>query len=225
MNLNNENDKLIKEARIFGYWSSIVYILLGFIFVILVALSVTITPPTEWYGKGGHPVSQYLYLSSLGDALLMAPLLIVIFLSIYFVAPASKKYQCLLAVIFTSLFVPLVCSNYYVQLTAVRENILSGNISSVSMFIHQNTNSAMFAFDVLGYLFLGVASFLVAPTFNSTKSQLWIKSLFNLYGIISVIGVVGHIMDNQLIISLYGAVMSLILFILGFFLCKFFKTE
>lgn len=224
MSFNNENDKLIKDARVFGYWSSIIFIVLGLIFVILVTLSVTISPPTEWYGKGGYPVSQYLYLSSLGDALLMAPLTIVLFLSIYFVAPDSKKYQSLLAIIFTSIFVVLVCVNYYIQLTAVRENILSGDISSVNMFIHQNTNSAMFAFDVLGYLFLGVASFLVAPVFNSTKSELWIKILFNSYGLISVIGVIGHLIGNQFILSFYGAIMSLILFILGFFLCRFFKN-
>lgn len=219
MRFNNEND-----AKVFGYWSSIIFIVLGLIFVTLVALSVTIYPPTEWYGKGGYPVCQYLYLSSLGDAFLMAPLMIVIFLSIYFVAPDSKKYQSLLAVIFTSIFVALVCINYYIQLTSVRENILSGDTSSVNMFIHQNTNSAMFAFDVLGYLFLGIASFLVAPVFKSSKLERWIKILFNSYGLISVIGVIGHLIGNQFILSFYGAIMSLILFILGFFLCQFFKS-
>jgi hypothetical protein len=220
---NNENN-VTKDAKVFGYRSSVIYIALSIIFVILVVLSVTLSPPAEWYGKGGHLVSQYLYISTLGDALLAAPLVIVLFLSIYFLAPASKKYQCLLAVIFTSIFVVLVCANYYVQLTAVRENILSGDTSSVNMFIHQNTNSAMFAFDVLGYLFLGIASFLVAPVFNSNKLEKWIKALFNLYGIISIIGVIGHIVENQLVISFYGAVMSLILFILGLLLCKFFKS-
>jgi hypothetical protein len=225
MSFNVINDKITKDAAIFGYWSSIIYIILGFLFVVLVALSVTITPPTLWWGKGGYPASQYLYLSSLGVAFLMAPLLIVLFSSIYFISPISKKYQSLLALIFTSIFVPLVCINYYIQFTAVRENILSGNISDVAMFIHQNTNSIVFAFDVLGYLFLGIASFLIAPIFNSSKSEVYIKVLFNLYGLISVTGVIGHIIGNQFILSIYGALMSLVLFILGFLLRSYFKNK
>ncbi len=76
-------------------------------------------------------------------------------------------------------------------MTTVRQNILSGETSSLALFIFDNPHSVVLAVDTLGYFFLSLAVLSIAPIFSHGRTEAGIRWLFIATGVLGVLGTVG----------------------------------
>lgn len=218
------SNKLQTKVTSMGFWSSVLLVIFGIAFIVSVVATYYVNHSFEWWG-GGEKAPLTFYVS-LTLALLSVILLTMLMVSIHYYAPEEKKLFSHIAMVFTVIGVVLVSLNYYVQLTVVLKSFLADNTEGLQMFIYQNTASVMFAVDILGYFFIGLAMFFVAPVFGNGVLELFIRWFFVLTGLANLSGVVGHVLNNTaVLIGMLGG-MSVLMMINSILLCvMFIKAE
>lgn len=218
------SNKLQTKVTGMGFWSSVLLVILSIAFIVSVVATYYVNHSFDWWG-GGEKAPLTFYVS-LTLALLSAVLLTMLMVSIHFYAPEEKKIFSNIAVAFTLIGVALISLNYYVQLTVVLKQFLADNTEGLQMFIYQNTASVMFAVDIVGYFFIGLAMFFVAPVFGNGLLELFIRWFFVLTGLANLSGVVGHVLNNTaVLIGMLGG-MSVLLLVNSILLCiMFVKAE
>jgi hypothetical protein len=142
----------------------------------------------------GSTISRMAFLQILSMALgFMVVCLFVIFMAgIHYCAPADRKILTLTGVAFAIACASLLGINYYMQLTVARWNPLP-------MLAIENPHSAMWAIEVLGYGFMGLATLLPAFIFSKGKLERSIRWLFIINAALGIGGIIGYaVIDNPL---------------------------
>src|SRR5665213_853280 len=98
-------------------------------------------------------------------------------LVLHYITPDEKKFWSHAALIFTILYAVFVTANYVVQLATVIPNALKGALNEVRI-LQQTPHSMFWNFDALGYIFMGVATFVAIPTFEKKGFQKWVRISF-----------------------------------------------
>lgn len=147
--------------------------------------------PVEWHGieeyaRAFHP-SQLLtfgfgFLTVLGSLGLFTTLLLI--------SRESERIWALLALIFTILFAAVISVNYILQLAVLKPNILAGRLAGMELIAFNNPDSIAMALEMLGYGFLGVATWLAIPIFSNGRLGWWVRMLGVGNGLVSVLGTV-----------------------------------
>jgi len=86
--------------------------------------------------------------------------------------------------------------HYFVQLSAVRLNLLAGKTEGLQHFVQANPYSILSAVNMLGWsIFLGLASLFVAPTFSVARPERVIRIAFLVNGLFCLAGGIGYVWE------------------------------
>lgn len=174
-----------RYADVYGFWAALLAALLAVLFAVLSVVFV----PAPWTGIEAYARGfDARHMSSFVPALLLAPTLVVLMASIHVVTPAEKQTLSLVALAFTTVYAAMVCTNYYVQLFAVRLSLLHGELDGVALLAMPNLHSIFFALEAIGYAFLSLATAVVSPTFVGGRLERWIRLLFWVNGALGILG-------------------------------------
>lgn len=149
--------------------------------------------------------------------LIFGPAWVVFIVSFYDHTPEDKKMLIRLALLFGLAFAILSSINYFVQLSAVRLNILYDKTAGLEHFVQANPNSIMTAITMLGWtLFLGLSSLFILPIFNKgERLSRIIRIAFLVNGISALLAGIGYVFQIDAITFLFinlgvgGSVMTL----------------
>jgi len=122
---------------------------------------------------------------------ILAPVFVILMLSIYRYAPEDKKVLGQLAFSFSLVCASILSLHYYIQLTVVQQGILNNQTAGLWQFAAPNPYSFFWTFAALGYGFMGIALLFAAPLF-SEKSDRAIMWLFLANGVVGLAFLVGN---------------------------------
>jgi len=158
-------------------------------------------------------------LLSMVLGLLVASIFIVMMVSVHFYAPDDRKILTLLGVAFAVVCATLLSINYYLQITVARWTTLP--LLSIS-----NPHSIMWAVEVLGYGFMGLATLFPAIIFSTNRLEVAIRWLFIGNGILGVGGIIGFVVVDNPLILLPGLIVWDVVFpLMTLLLAIFFKLK
>jgi hypothetical protein len=214
-------------AHKIGFWSSLLFAVLG---LALIAANIGIGFTGQWrvwkgmdsYTAWHSSVRINFFTIAFIASFLITILFVGIMAALYSLAPDEKKILGVLGLSFTAICVTLVSITYYTQLSVVPNSIKSGATEELTRFVYHSPNSFVFAIDILGFFFLGLATLCAAPLFETRKLELAIRGLFVAFGIENIIGLLAHALDYQFILLLYNVLMTLTIFAASILLTIYF---
>ena len=124
-------------------------------------------------------------------SLILAPLFVVLMLSIHHTAPEDKKILTQLGLAFALICAAILSLHYYIQLTFVQQGLLNNQLAGIWQFAAPNPHSFFWTLAALGYGFMGIALFFTAPVFAG-KSERGIRWLFFANGFVGVGFLIGN---------------------------------
>ena len=149
-----------------GYWSGLIAFgaTIAFVIVQLLQLLLVFSSPLDEF---------LIYATSL---CIVIPFVLEI-LALHYVTPDDKKYWSHAALIFAILYAVFVTANYVVQLATVIPMKLKGGSDEIRI-LEQTPHSMFWDFDALGYIFMGLATFIAIPVFEKHGFQRWVRISF-----------------------------------------------
>ncbi len=180
--MNNIQTNLL-PARI-GFWSAFLSATALIIYTLCFIAILIVNPLFVWTNFSDYVASIpernqfFIHLAQL-MSLLFGPLWVLMLQSVHEYVPTDKKILTRISIGFGLVFATLTGLHYFVQLSAVRLNLIYGRPDGLEQFIQANPLSALAAVNMLGWtLFLGLSSFFVAPVFSGGKIEKAIKMAF-----------------------------------------------
>jgi hypothetical protein len=144
--------------------------------------------------------SQFLQHVAKALMLVFGPLFVVLINSFYEFAPKEKRFLVRLSLLFALGFALLSSLHYFVQLSAVRLNMVEGTTQGLDWFVQANPHSIMTSIDMLGWtLFLGATSFCLFPVFGKGKGEAVIRFAFLATGIFSMLAGIGYLFQIDIL--------------------------
>ncbi|HET9783169.1 MAG TPA: hypothetical protein VFR33_15490 [Candidatus Dormibacteraeota bacterium] len=180
-----------------GFWAAVLATLGAIGFAIGIVLNIAVVPGPTWTGDIQAYARGY---SSMAMAVTVAPSLVIVPAyvalvgSLYAVAPVAKKPIVLIALAFAAVYAAIVGTNYFLQLIAVRQNLVAGNTNGMALLIMPNNHSVFWTLEFLGYFWQGVAAGFLALALAHDRLQLWIRWLFAAVFVAGAIGIVDSIL-------------------------------
>jgi hypothetical protein len=191
-----------------GFWGAVGSAATFIVFTIcFIAISIT-QPLFVWtgmpdfvaYAQGNGRFFQYLAQFSM---LVFGVLYVVVLNSIHELAPADKKIFSRNSLSFGLMFAMLSGANYFVQITAVRFNMNTGQFDELTQALQANPHSVMSAINMLGItLFFGLSSLFAAPVFTGGGLGKVIRIAFLLNGLFLLLGAVGYVFQWLILLFL-----------------------
>jgi hypothetical protein len=199
-------------AHKIGFWSALFFAILG---LVLIAANIGIGFTGQWqaweglesYAAWHSSVRVNYFIVAFIASFLMVILFVGIMAALYSLAPAEEKILGVLGLSFTIVCVTLISVTYYTQLSLVPNSIQSGQVDELTRFVYHSPNSFVFAIDILGFFFLGLATLCVAPLLEN------------------ILGLLAHAFDRQLILLFYNAVMTLTIVTASILLVFYFRNR
>ena len=157
---------------------------------------------------------------SLISGIILVPVFTVLMACIHDYARNERKLFTRLGMLFTIGYGVLIGFNYFMQLTLVRQNLYT------TPFAMDDPKSIMWVIEVLGYGFMGLATFFAAGVFNTGKLEKAIRWLFIINGVLGIGGMIGYAFGLSMNILFGGLVVwDLIMPISSILLAIFFKRQ
>ena len=208
-----------------GFWSSLLVVILG---VVLIAANIDIGFTGQWqawegmeaYAAWFSSVSINFFTIAFIASFLMTILFLGIVAALHSLAPYEKKILGTLGISFTAICIALVSATYYTQLSIVPNSIRSGQVEELTRFVYHSPNSFVFAIDILGFFFLGLAALCVAPLLEGALHWLLIA-----FGVENIIGLLAHAFDQQVVLLFYNLAMTLTIFTISILLTIHFRQR
>jgi len=179
--IDNESTSDIQpKMSLFGFWAAVV-------FTVAVIFS-GITATAAWK------------IPSLISGLILVPVFTVLMVCIHDYARTERKSFSRLGLLFTVGYSVLISFNYFMQLTLVRQGLYT------TPFAMDNSQSVMWVIEVLGYGFMGLATFFAAWVFNKGRMEKAVRWLFITNGVLGIGGMVGYALSLSMDILLGGLI-------------------
>lgn len=179
--IDNESTTDIQpKMSLFGFWAAVV-------FTVAVIFS-GITATAAWK------------IPSLISGLILVPVFMVLMVCIQDYARTERKLFSRLGLLFTVGYAVLISFNYFMQLTLVRQGLYT------TPFAMDNSQSVMWVIEVLGYGFMGLATFFAAWVFNKGRMEKAVRWLFITNGVLGIGGMVGYALSLSMDILLGGLI-------------------
>jgi hypothetical protein len=204
----------VLEMRL-GFWSAISATIVSAIFMIVLIYTFVISPiDWDWHGVQSYvPVfarQHWQMLAFVIPCFLIAPSYLIMASCIHRLTPENKKILSLLGVVFAVAYLAQITANYYLQMTAISQSIIAGQLDGVAMFAFGNLNSVFWAMEALGYTWLSISLIFVGLLFKGGWMETAIKWIF------VVNGILGAIAPIQAVLQLNTPPISLLLFAVTF---------
>jgi hypothetical protein len=148
----------------------------------------------------GITASTAMKIPSLVSSIILIPVFILLIACIHEYSPADRKFFSRLGLLFTMGYAVLIGFNYYMQLTLVLNNLYT------DVFAMDDPQSIMWVIEVLGYGFMGLATFSTAFVFTNGKLENAIHWLFIVNGILGIGGMIGYALGLSLNILAGGLI-------------------
>ncbi len=148
----------------------------------------------------GVTASTALKIPSLITGLLLVPAFVLLMVFVHEWALPGKKAFTLLGLMFSLGYAVLISLNYYMQLTLVAKGFYSEDLAM------DNPRSIMWAIELLGYGFMGLATFFASLSLGRNKLERTVRWLFIANGVLGVGGAIGFAVDLRPGILLGGLV-------------------
>ena len=168
-----------------GFWSAISAAVLAVLFAVL---AIGFSPP-EWTGMEAYAEAfHFLQMANMIPVMLMTIAVVAVMACLHYVAPDAKKVFSLIGLVLSGAYTAIICTNYNLQLFVVRLNILSGDLSGLSLLAMPNLHSVFFALETVGYAFLSIAALCIVPVIsggrlgNGIRICLLVSSGMGLFG-------------------------------------------
>ena len=178
---NETNADARQKVSSLGFWAAIA-------FTIAVIVS-GITTTAAWKTP------------SLISGIILVPLFIVLMTCIHDYARIQKKTFSRLGMLFTVGYAVLIGFNYFMQLTLVRQGLYTVE------FDMNDPKSIMWVIEILGYGFMGLATFFASWVLTSGKLENAVRWLFITNGLIGIGGIVGYALGLSINIMYGGLVL------------------
>jgi hypothetical protein len=98
-------------------------------------------------------------------------------LALHHVTPDEKKFWSHGALLFTVIYAVFVTANYVVQLATVIPATLRGATEHIGLLV-QTPHSLFWDFDAIGYIAMGIATWLAVPLFKNEGRERWVRIAF-----------------------------------------------
>lgn len=199
--MHSKEIKMNRLSAKLGYWSALVCLITFIVFTVCFVAIAIVNPLFTWtnlsdfvtYTQNNNQLFKYIAQFSM---LIFGAAYVVMLAGIYDYTPEDKKILTRISIYFGILFAALVGINYFVQISAVRLDLLKGQLTGLEQFVQSNPTSGIAAINMLGWsLFLGLSSIFIAPVFAGGKLEKVIKYAFLVNGIICLLGGVGYVFD------------------------------
>ena len=117
--------------------------------------------------------------------------------------------------------------NYFIQISAARMQIKSGQINGLEKFIQANPISGIAAVNMLGWtVFFGLSCIFAAWAFGNTRTERIIKYAFLSNGVMILTSAVGYMFDIVIIVFLFMNIgMGAAVLTAEIYLSKLFKSK
>ena len=197
------------EANRLGFWSATLIVLLVALIDLGMILSTLLFPMTsinsiEVYVDSFSSAQMLPFIPSL----ILPSMFVIMMLSIHHYTPQEKKALSQLGFSFALICAAILSIHYYIQLTVVQQGLLNNELVGIWQFSAPNPHSFFWTFAALGYGFMGLAAFSIAPIFRE-KSERAIKWLLIANGVIGISFLIGNALGifivNLLVSFLWGA--------------------
>ncbi len=198
---------IINQTRIgrvsiqLGFWSALLSAVAFLIFTVCFITLLTVNPIFMWTNMDDFMAYAREHHSILPDVarltvLLFGSLYIVLLNSIHEYARDEHKVLVRISLCFGVAFAVLTGAHYFVQLSAIRLNLLHDNLEGLEQVVQANPYSAMSAINMLGWtIFLGLSSLFAAPVFSGSGLEKVIRIAFVLNGIFCLLGGIGYVFE------------------------------
>jgi hypothetical protein len=179
-----------------GFWAAVVASVGAVGFAAGIVINVVAVPGPAWTGDIQAYAQGYSSLAmavTVVPSLLIVPAFVALIASFHATVPTGKKPIALLALGFAAVYAATVGTNYFLQLTVVRQNLLSGSTQGMALLIMPNSHSIFWAFEFLGYFWQGVAAGTLALALGADRLERWIRWLFAAVFVAGALGIVASI--------------------------------
>jgi len=184
-----------------GFWSAVTAVFTFVIYTVCFAAILLSSPVFTWTTLTDYLAYVEAYDSPLrplaqASMLLFSLSFVVLLQSIHEVTGTERKILSRISISFGSLFAVTIGIHYFVQLSAVRLNLLAGQTEGLQHFVQANPYSILSAVNMLGWsIFLGLASLFVAPTFSVARPERVIRFAFLVNGLFCLAGGIGYVWE------------------------------
>ncbi len=191
-----------------GYWASLVCITTFVVWTICFVAIFKINPIFQWTNLADYITytsnynQSFKYLAQF-TMLLFAPAFLIMLHSIDDYASEDKKILSRISVSFATIFAACIGIHYFVQVSSVRLSIAKGQIAGLEQFIQSNPISGIAGINMVGWIFFfSLSCLFIAPIFTGSRLNKVIKYAFISNGIICILGGIGYVFDNIILIFL-----------------------
>ncbi len=177
-----------------GFWSAVFLFLTGIGYATGFIIMILYFPGNAWRGVEGFAAD---YRTGWGMVLLFMQLMAflqplafaTLVSSVYDLAASDKKMWGRIGLLFAFAFMVVSSINYFIQITVVRQSVMTGQLDGVGQLIQLNPGSPMFALVLLSWgLFQGLASLAIIPVFGNGRLENALKWLLAIYGLNGLMG-------------------------------------
>lgn len=191
-----------------GLWSGVLGTVIGI--AAIVAMAFLVISPNSGFAVGGGAVpGSFHFLLGLGT--LAMPALLMFMVAVYGHAPAHRKLSALLAIVYASIAVAISITVYAIQLTSVRQSLLTGEAEAVSEWAMHNFASPMFAVTIFGQGFLGLAALASAPVFEGGGLSRLLRYFLRILGAGLLLGPVAIVAQWYFLIYVMNMITSVLM--------------
>ncbi|MCX6649312.1 MAG: hypothetical protein NTV61_07990 [Candidatus Bathyarchaeota archaeon] len=214
-----------KLQRRLGFWSSVIIAILVALIDAGMILSTILYPMTTITSIEAYASSFNSWqMLPLIPSLLLAPTFVVMMLCIHHYASDDRKTLSQLGLSFAIICAAILSIHYYIQLTVVRQGLLSNETAGLWQFAAPNPHSFFWSLAALGYGFMGLALLCVAPVFAG-KSERALKWLFVANGFVGIGFLIGNGLDIFVVNILASFVWGILFPISAIMMARIFRNS
>jgi len=194
-----------------GFWSAVLTFVFGVGFIV-----------AQFFQFAGIPAAPWHLITLTFPSFLLAPSFVILMISVYHYAAAERKIWGHIAIAFAIMYATLNSAVYFVQMTVVVPSTLNG-AGGAAAFITLSIGTFIYAFDVLGYSFMGLATLFAAFVFVGGAIERWTRWALLANGLITTPGL---LLQQQIPAAFYlGAVWIITFPLATALLAVLFKRE
>jgi len=169
-----------------GFWSSLLTAILNlwYLFAFIIYQPILHAP---WSGIDSYAESfkQIPFLAWVIPCFLLTLAFLTMIITIYTLVEEENKIWSFFALVFAVIYTAILSTNYYIQMTVVRHNLIYKMTEGISLWLYANYYPYTIpgALEGVGYLFMCLSFLCVSKVFRQGKLEHWIRWLFIAAGI------------------------------------------
>jgi len=174
-----------KQQRILGRTASFAVSFLLIVYAVTLVLGLlSLKSPQDPIGDPYFSILELLIV-------VMAPLIIIVMVAVYFYASSETKMYSLIALAFMVIMAAITCSVHFVILTVSRQ-IGAAGFAWASLFFSFKWPSVVYTLDILAWdFFFALSMLFAAPVFKTDRLEKTVRVLMVTNGLLSLAGLIG----------------------------------